>query len=121
MTEVPLSSSSLNSGDVFVLDLGLRLIQWQGASCSGPERQKAAALMQAIDDERGGKPVKIQITETDKDTEKEVAEFWQALGGKGPIKPADDLDDKWEEVRPHQSKKRETFFLLSSLPKGTCA
>ena len=100
VTEVPLSCDSLNSGDVFVLDAGLKLYQWQGAKCSGPERAKAAALMQAIDDERGGKPVKIQISETDKDSESDVAEFFKLLGGKKAIKAADDLDDKWEEGFP---------------------
>ncbi len=102
VTEVPMSSASLNSGDVFVLDMGLKLIQWQGAKCSGPERSKAAALMNAIDDERGGKPVKVQIAETDKDSESDVAEFWKALGGKGQIAAADDMDDKWEEGFPTQ-------------------
>ncbi len=97
-----MSCASLNSGDVFVLDAGLKLIQWQGSKCSGPERQKAAALMQAIDDERMGKPVKVQISETDKDSDPDVAEFWKALGGKGVIKQADDLDDKWEEGFPTQ-------------------
>jgi hypothetical protein len=58
--------------------------------------------MQAIDDERNGKPVKVQIAETDKEQDADVAEFWKALGGKGAIKPADDLDDKWEEGFPTQ-------------------
>lgn len=95
--QVPMSSESLNSGDVFVLDAGLKLWQWQGAKCSGQERVKAATLMNAIDDERSGKPVKFQISETDKDDEEEVREFWKLIGGQGPVKEADDDDDAWEE------------------------
>jgi len=95
--QVPMSSSSLNSGDVFVLDGGMKLWAWQGAKCSGQERIKAASLMNAIDNERGGKPVKFHIAEDDKDDEEEVKEFWKLLGGKGEIRAADDLDDKWEE------------------------
>lgn len=95
--QVPLSHSSLNSGDVFVLDMGMKLYQWQGAKCSGQERVKAASLMNAIDNERRGKPVKFQISETDKDDEEEVREFWAGIGGKGPVAQADEMDDKWEE------------------------
>merc|ERR1711991_1053394 len=95
--QVPISSGSLNSGDVFVLDGGMKLWQWQGAKCSGQERVKAASLMQAIDDERGGKPVRFIIDETDKDDEAEVKEFWELLGGHGAVAEADDLDDAWEE------------------------
>lgn len=100
VSEVPNSAKSLNSGDVFVLDAGLKLFQFQGVKCGGQERVKAAALCQAIDDERGGKPVKITISETDKDTEPDVAEFWKLLGGRGPIADADELDDSWEDQKP---------------------
>jgi gelsolin len=100
VTEVPMSYKSLNSGDVFVLDAGMKLFQWQGSKCGGQERVKAATLVQAIDDERGGKPVKIHVSETDKPTEEGAAEFWKMLGGIGPIAPADDLDDSWEDAKP---------------------
>ena len=36
-----LSSASLNSGDVFVLDMGLKLIQWNGAEANKKEKAKA--------------------------------------------------------------------------------
>jgi gelsolin len=103
VTQVEMSWKSLNSGDVFVLDAGMKLWQWQGNKCSGQERIKAASLMTAIDDERGGKPVKFNIAEDDKDSDSEVKEFWDIVGGKGgEIAAADDLDDKWEEGFPAQ-------------------
>lgn len=48
LTEVPLAAASVNSGDVFVLDLGLRLVQFNGKDSSGRERIKAAELCRAI-------------------------------------------------------------------------
>jgi len=93
--EAPLSSTSLNSGDVFLLDKGLKLYQWQGKGASGGEKSKAGQIAQAIDDERGGKPEKIVLEESDeasasgKETE-DWAAFWAALGGKGPVKATDD-------------------------------
>jgi gelsolin len=95
VTEVPLKSSSMNSGDVFILDLGLKLYQWNGARSSKMERNRAATLARAIDDERGGKPVVTVYTEGDKDQH----EFFDALGS-GPegVSPNDDADLAAEQV-----------------------
>ena len=38
--EVPLTKDSLNSGDVFLLDLGLKIYQFNGAEASGAEKIK---------------------------------------------------------------------------------
>jgi len=88
--EVPLSHKSLNSGDVFILDNGLKVYQFQGKGSSGGEKSKSAQLAQGIDDERGSKVEKLVLEESDeaKATGKEQeiwGQFWQLLGGKGPI------------------------------------
>ncbi len=49
VSEVPLTHKSLNSGDVFVVDAGVELIQWNGSKSGALERAKAAALLQAIE------------------------------------------------------------------------
>ncbi|EGG13408.1 severin [Cavenderia fasciculata] len=82
--EVDLSSKSLNSGDVFILDAGLKLYQFNGSKSTGQERTKGASLARAIDDERKGLPQVIVFSEDDTDI---PAEFWTLLGGKGPIAP----------------------------------
>lgn len=79
-SQVPLSTSSLNSSDVFILDLGLKIIQWNGSKCNGAERNKAAQLSRAIDDERKGLATVEVISEGE-----ETDEFWGPLGGQGPI------------------------------------
>lgn len=100
VVEVPCSHKSLNSGDVFVLDAGMKVYVWQGSKSSGPERQKGGQVAQALDDERGGKPERIYVSETDKPTEADAAAFWKELGGVGPIAAADSSDDSWEEQKP---------------------
>jgi len=55
-TPVPISTSSLNSGDVFVLDLGLNIYQWNGRSASGNEKTRAAELTSKLKSERNGLP-----------------------------------------------------------------
>jgi len=91
IVQVPMACASLNSGDVFLLDAGLTLYQWNGSKASGAEKIKAAALVRAIDDEREGKPQVVVVEENDNN-----ADFWKLLGGHGPIASADSagLDDE---------------------------
>uniref|UniRef100_A0ACB8FW99 Uncharacterized protein n=1 Tax=Sphaerodactylus townsendi TaxID=933632 RepID=A0ACB8FW99_9SAUR len=49
-TEVDLSWDSFNKGDVFLLDLGKVLIQWNGPSCNIAEKSRGMALARSIRD-----------------------------------------------------------------------
>jgi len=102
--EVPLATASLNSGDVFILDNGLKLWQFQGKSSSGGEKMKAAQLHQGIDDERGGKVQVVVLDENDEGhaTGKDLDEwhqFWHFFGGKAPIKATEGSD---LEIKVHK-------------------
>lgn len=55
MTEVPLSVDSLNSGDVFILDLGPKIIVWAGSAATGREKNKALTYTIALRDDRDHK------------------------------------------------------------------
>lgn len=104
VTEVPLSADSLNSGDAFILDLGLKVIQWVGKSAGIAEKSKATALARAFDDERGGK-VEIQVfSEGDHGLE----EFWKHLGGEKPVKSA---EAGGSDVDPHAGFKKQLYKL----------
>jgi len=102
--EVPLAHNSLNSGDVFILDQGLKIFQFQGRGASGGERSKAAQIARGIDDERGSK-VEIVVLEEeseDKAHGKEVDEwkhFWTAVGGKHPISKEAGADHQIKQIR----------------------
>jgi len=93
VSEVPLVVSSLNSGDVFILDSGLTLYQWNGSKASGMEKIKAAQLCRAIDDERAGKPQVVVLEEGNDDPK-----FWGLLGGKAAVKSAADADHEFEHA-----------------------
>jgi len=54
-TEVPLNKDRLNPNDVFILDMGLRIIQWNGEGASGMEKAKAAQFVQELESERNGR------------------------------------------------------------------
>ncbi|KAG9491613.1 hypothetical protein GDO78_000237 [Eleutherodactylus coqui] len=64
-TEVELSWSSFNMGDVFLLDLGKVIIQWNGPDSNKAERMKGMLLAKDIRDrERGGR-MEIGVIEGD--------------------------------------------------------
>ena len=63
--ERPLNKHSLDSSDVFILDLGLTLYQWNGKTCNKDEKFKAGQYMQQLKSERGGKPKVESLEEAD--------------------------------------------------------
>jgi len=87
--EVPAHTSSLNKGDVFILDLGLKVIQFVGPRAGVAEKNKGTQLARALDDERGSK-VKIEVISLE-DKDDAANEFWAFLGGKADI--ADNAGD----------------------------
>jgi len=86
-TQVDLAASSLNDGDVFILDLGLLIYQWNGKSAGIHEKRKGAEIIETYKKERNGKPKSIVLDSLEND---EL--FWKTLGGK-PAKIADATSD----------------------------
>jgi gelsolin len=88
VTQVALARDSLNSGDVFILDAGLHIYQWNGKKAGPQEKMKGAQLSRALDDERKGLPQVHVLEEGDSN-----ADFWKFLGGQGAIKSAEEGGD----------------------------
>jgi len=71
------SSASLNTGDSFILDMGMNIFLWNGKDANKYEKAKGAQLCQKIKDgERGGKARVVFM-----DDEPNNESFWGALGG----------------------------------------
>jgi len=88
VTSVPIASSSLNSGDVFILDQGLKIYQWNGCKAAGVEKHKAMEFTSALKSERAGKPEFTVFEQDDGD----ATPFWDGIGGKGTIKDEPSVD-----------------------------
>jgi len=84
--EVPQTCSSLNHGDAFLLDAGEKIYTWFGDSVSAFEKSKSAQVAHNIQQKR----LTFGSCECILDVEDDNEEFWQLLGGKGEIKPAED-------------------------------
>lgn len=76
ITEVEATVASMNNGDVFILDAGMNIYQWNGKKAGMMEKNRASTLCRAIDDERKGAPEVHVFRQGDKDEH----EFFDALG-----------------------------------------
>nr|XP_045729034.1 advillin [Mirounga angustirostris] len=100
-TEVEMIWDSFNQGDVFLLDLGKVIIQWNGPESNSGERLKAMLLAKDIRDrERGGR-AEIGVIEGDKEAASpELMKVLQdTLGRRSIIKPAvpDEIMDQQQK------------------------
>nr|XP_008110418.1 PREDICTED: villin-like protein [Anolis carolinensis] len=98
-TEVDLSWNSFNQGDVFLLDLGKVIIQWNGPSCNVAEKSRGMVLARSIrDGERGGR-AQIGIVDDEKDSVDLMQIMKAALGERqGELSPALP-DEKADELQ----------------------
>lgn len=103
--QVELSNKSLNTGDVFILDLGLKLYIWNGPAASRAEKVKGTEMIIRIKDaERGGKAEMIIM-----DDEPDNAEFWDALGGQIEVTDPGEEDEKADKA----SAEAITLYIVS--------
>jgi len=84
--QVPATTDSLNLGDVFILDVGLKLYTFQPSGAGAGEKATSTQLARAIDDQRGSKVEIFIFGENDNDANAQF--FWQFLGGKKTVKSA---------------------------------
>jgi gelsolin len=87
--ETPLSCNSLNSGDCFILDAGLKIFSWNGKDSNSFEKFKTTELAKNLEEKRNGAPEVFHFSEGE-----ESSEFWEILGGKNEIKPANIVTDE---------------------------
>jgi hypothetical protein len=81
--QVEFTHKSLNSGDVFILDLFDKLYVWNGASSNRMEKAKAQDVANRIKDKERNTRAAIETIEEGS----EPKEFWEHIGGKHPVSP----------------------------------
>lgn len=100
--EVPVKASSLNHGDVFILDAGLKIYIFIGQTSNAFEKMKGGALAHNLVGARQGKS-KL-CTELDEN-------FWRILGGSmADVKP-DEPHDENQEDKPIELDKCRLYRL----------
>lgn len=79
--QVPAVKTRLTSGDVFVLDLGLKVYQWNGTSASPFEKNKALQFVENLKNERSGKAVEEEVVDESSSGPNSSHPFYAALTG----------------------------------------
>nr|XP_020457982.1 villin-like protein [Monopterus albus] len=97
--EVEVSWNSFNNGDIFLLDMGKTIVQWNGPQSNRKEKLKALLLAQDIRDrERGGRAQIGIIEGGDEQSSPELMKILTTVLGQrtGPLKEAipDDSPDQ---------------------------
>jgi len=102
INQVNLSVDSLNSGDLFILDEGLKITTWVGNSAGMFEKNKGRETADAMRQSRAGKAVVVNIREDDDKGTDDVMHFFKAIGSNpnARIKTAEEggKDDEEPEV-----------------------
>uniref|UniRef100_A0A671X0N4 Villin like n=1 Tax=Sparus aurata TaxID=8175 RepID=A0A671X0N4_SPAAU len=98
-TEVEVSWNSFNNGDIFLLDIGKAIVQWNGPQSNRREKLKAVLLAQDIRDrERGGRAQIGVVEGGDEKDSPELMKIMTAVLGQrnGPVREAtpDDRSDQ---------------------------
>ena len=111
--EVPVKASSMNNGDVFILDAGLQVYMFIGEHANAFEKMKGGALASNIVSARKGKAKFFPEADDN---------FWKILGGsRADVQPA--LEDQAEDEsdRPIDADKVKLFRLSDASGKMTFA
>ncbi|XP_032360262.1 villin-1 isoform X2 [Etheostoma spectabile] len=81
-TEVEMSWNSFNNGDIFLLDMGKAIVQWNGPQSNRREKLKAVLLAQDIRDrERGGRAQIGLVEGSDEQASPELMKVLMAVLG----------------------------------------
>nr|CBN81991.1 Villin-1 [Dicentrarchus labrax] len=109
--EVEVSWNSFNNGDIFLLDMGKAIVQWNGPQSNRREKLKAVLLAQDIRDrERGGR-AQIGIVEggDERDSPELMKVMMAVLGQRsGQLKEATP-DDKPDQVQNNNVRLYHVF------------
>eukprot|EP00479_Gromia_sphaerica_P011489 TRINITY_DN568_c0_g1_i4.p1 TRINITY_DN568_c0_g1~~TRINITY_DN568_c0_g1_i4.p1 ORF type:complete len:263 (-),score=67.27 TRINITY_DN568_c0_g1_i4:161-949(-) len=111
--EVPLETTSMNQGDVFLLDNSLNIYQWNGLEAGIFEKRKANEVVAAMKEERLGKP-KSEVLDGLEDSEG----FWDTIpGGQDGVKGA---DEGGSDQKVDEATKKEIFRLSDASGSLLC-
>lgn len=114
--EVSLCRESLTSTDVFVLDMGLRIIQWNGTSSAGKERYSAAKYIQDTESERN---TRIETEVIDETSEDDTSDFYNSLTGEMEVEDEEFIDDSEVETICYKLSDTSGQMQLDTVKTGS--
>jgi len=110
MTQVDMTKDELNEGDVFILDAGLTVYQWNGKQAEMMAKRKGGELCRTLKEERKSAPTIVVVEQEEKSTDSDA--FWKFFGGAGPVKSKEE-GRKWEKDHHEFAKAPKRLLKLS--------
>jgi len=110
LTEVEFKRDELNEGDVFIVDAGLKLYQFNGLHAGMMAKRKAGEICHSLKEERHSRPALIVVEQGEKSVDAD--EFWAFFGGVAKIKSAEE-GRHWEKEHHEFSSAPKRLLLLS--------
>jgi hypothetical protein len=114
---VELNTSSLNSGDVFLLDTGKStniIYQWNGADANRIEKGKAMDVAKSIKDKERSGTSRVVVLEEGKVEDDNFWKYFEGKGSRDKIPSAEDGGDDlvvekaiWERIKLFQIQEGE--------------
>ncbi|XP_045164149.1 gelsolin-like protein 2 [Mercenaria mercenaria] len=98
LKEIPRCKSLLDNTDVYILDLGLKLIQWNGSGSNKDERREALQYLKDLQEERG--PGKCKTETLDEDPKDLDNDFYDSL-----TEDKDALEEGDDDVAADKTKE----------------
>jgi len=130
VSEVPLVVDSLSHADVYILDAGLKVFEFQGKHSNPGEKMKAAQISSEIEGSRGKVHI-VVLSASEEDNGPDWTEFWAAFGGKKaiPEKAKDEVPSEkklfkisdetgkieYTEVKFHKSSLEENDVFVADI------
>ncbi|XP_068599081.1 advillin [Brachionichthys hirsutus] len=109
--EVEMSWNSFNLGDVFLLDIGSTIVQWNGPNCNKQEKLKGMLLAKDIRDrERGGR-AEIRVVEGEQ--ENNSPKNMETLNGVLGERTSNLTDGTPDEIADQEQKSKLTLYHVS--------
>lgn len=89
MEQKPCHHSSLNEGDVFILDTKEALFMWEGKDANRYEKVRGGEVLAKMCAQRGHHQKMVRLSESPA----ELPIFWAGIGGEGPVASAEEGGD----------------------------
>ena len=110
VSQVDLNPSSLNSGDVFVLDAGREIFQWNGKEATNLEKQKGLDVIRQIRDEERSGVAKLIVIDEGKDDD---SSFWAKFGAPKPNRIKSSAEGGEDDAHTRQSADAIKLYRVS--------
>jgi len=111
IVEVALTKEELNEGDVFIVDCGMKIYQFNGKHCPLLAKRKGGEICHSLKDERHSKPTVIVVEQDEKSAD--ASELWALFGGASAIKSVE-AGRSWEKEHNQFASAPKRLLQLSN-------